>query len=786
MSSQTLDKITEFDGIVRTISDRYNASNPINNHLLQDLYNDAYRLINEFKSFVDVDYAKFSDQEKYLLLSLRSKTSEDLKQLLLLYRDSYFENLKAKSYLKDNLVNQDEVEKLNKTTYNTLIKVLQNLSSNLNELKSNANNASIVEKSNYRFSLMEDPWAVYVGQFNQILEQIRSLEKQNQKFPKSIDLFKKIKSSFQDTVLNVNQKINNLGAFVAELKSKISDETITKSDLNSVLHNFEIKDRQIPEVKEILEDIYSDIQTNESQQFIVNHDNGKLITKSFVLNEKIRKWLDLYIVPQLSDLFDKYRILNSAIEMDVKNFQKRLAHIDEMNKEASLNDIELKLDQIQNDFKNHRESLNKINEQMEDAFESEFVASNIFKDTAFLPLRIQKSVNKLVKDQSKLLQVINQRFGKGQEDLVSFFDSLQRTDTISKDEKLVYTLAKRSGSNSTESYDQIFRSADMYSDFYLVDRNVEYDRAEKAVNLWRQGFDSSIVLHGAPLSGKSTFANLLIQRFFSRNYIKLQLDSENAIAGRKFNTNTNLKLALEEISKARIDQPFCLFIDDLEVWHDDVSSLVQDARALLNFKNKYHSNVFVIVALNPISLHFLNVYLNFSDKFLSNIDLSKSMFYQFKNAIELRHAATQKTLVKKNGIEYSSTELNQLLRAIYNDSNSNIGDGLIKWAACTKEIKSDQIVFDLSDLKMTNIITAENEIIFEQFFKFKKLTDKELVLLFTKEQFEEIRPELNALIGKKVLERSKDGKIAINPLLTNDIYRFYCQRVSHKYQNLIQ
>jgi len=177
------------------------------------------------------------------------------------------------------------------------------------------------------------------------------------------------------------------------------------------------------------------------------------------------------------------------------------------------------------------------------------------------------------------------------------------------------------------------------------------------------------------------------------------------------------------------------------------------------------------------------VYLNFSEKFLSTINLSKCTSEQFKSIIQLRHSATQKTLVKENGIEFSESEFSSQIRNVYYSASGNVGDGLKKWAAGSKEINADQLTLIAKDLKLVDFVTDQNEILFEQFFKFRKLTDKELVLLFTKEQYEEVRPRMLSMINSKILIRDEGGRISINPVIVNDVYNMYCKRVDYKFNS---
>jgi hypothetical protein len=226
--------------------------------------------------------------------------------------------------------------------------------------------------------------------------------------------------------------------------------------------------------------------------------------------------------------------------------------------------------------------------------------------------------------------------------------------------------------------------------------------------------------------------------------------------------------------------PTCIFIDDIELWHNESSHLLQDARAVTDFMAKHNDMVYVIVCINPIALHFLNIYMDFSDQFLSEIDVSKVQFSHFRDIIQLRHTATHKTLVKSDGKEYGPDEFLSTLKQIHKNANGNVGEGLLRWVSGSKEISSDQVIFDYKDMQLDNFITQDNEMLIEQFLKYKKMGDKELISIFTKEQYQHIRVQLQSLLRHKVLVRDSEGYIHINEYIITDTYKFYQEIFSQK------
>jgi hypothetical protein len=486
------------------------------------------------------------------------------------------------------------------------------------------------------------------------------------------------------------------------------------------------------------------------------------------------------MVPTLAEIQDRLKMLKTKSDLSAKNMRNKISLLTEKNHDEYKSDLSITAEKLINEQAKFIEEITNKQKQVKELLKEEFRSSHIYSDKPFLSTDLQSSVSQIMRDQNKLVEVINERFGQRQEELKYFFSKFQKQERLTGAEKIAMTLSNRGGRHATESYDQVFLRQNIFSEFYIIEREDINERAKESIKLWRDGFSGSMIVTGSPMSGKTTFANHFMRHNFNSDYLNLVPNSENTFNGRKVTINENLGDALNEVLKSRISKPTCLLIDDFELWHDDKTNLLQDARDLVEFMNRCSQKVYVVLGIGPVALNFLNVYMDFSEHFLSVIDVSKTDLSYFNKIINLRHTATHKTLVKSDGSEYTSSEFLSLIKQVYKNSMGSIGDGLMRWASASKEINSDQVKFEYEDTKIDNFITRDNEVLIEQFFKYKNLTDKELISIFTSEQYDDIRYQLRSLLRNKILVRDDDGYIHINDLIISEAYRFYMDRFSQK------
>lgn len=776
------DELQSYQSDIEIVSNKHNQRGTLSDALADDIMVDVKSIVSSFLSLGNkaTQVTDKDSSDYYLSQAITEILADETKQLLILMRNTLLQSLRTEAFISDKVITQEQLQNFTSEAHATISKASSSISKVISDIISNSKDEVLRKKLLYQYSLIESPWEIYVEQYNVIKKQVLELRKQKIDFKEIWNSFDHIKGQIEQTLHHLDKQVSEVYSATDSFAEAFKDEKIDSSIVNSRIENLESNAIYKDELKTKLESIDNDIKSLKNYTLGVSYNKGELVNKQVNMSQVTSKWLELNIVPALAEMYDKLKILLSSTDIAARNTRNKMALLNEKNHDEFLSDINTSIDRLRTEQTKVLEQIEERKTDISNLLTDKFKASNLYVDKPFLTVGLQSSVNQLMREQTKLVDVINTRFGKRQEELFYFFNRLQQKEKLTNLEKIAYTLNNRSGKQATESYDQVFHSKDLFSEFYLIEQADQQDRAIKSIDLWRSGYNGSMIVTGSPLSGKSTFANHVALRHFRKSYLRISPDSEYSYNGRKSSTTSNLKEVLDDLTKSRITSPLCIFLDDFELWHDKDSSLIQDARHLIDFMSRHSSQVYLIITINPIALHFLNIYLDFSSHFLTHIDVSKCSLTHFRNIIQLRHSATQKTLVKDDGKPFGQDEFYNVIKSVYKSCQGNLGDGLLKWASGSKEISSDRVIFNYEDVKINNIINYENSIIFEQFFRFKKLSDPELIDIFTKELYEKIRPQINYLLRTKILVRDENSMIMINDLIINDIYRFYLDKFSNK------
>jgi len=768
---------------IETVAQNYQMGNSLSDGLIKDLFSDIKNLVDKY--LIVGNTADHHDQDKnqeiyFLSCRIRSEIAYELKDFLLLMRNICIGAIKAQAFKEDKAISDTEYERYVAESQEILTKAGRTVASYIDGVLSKLGDTEFIKKDLMYYKLVESPWSVYREQFDILLKQMTDLRRQIISYEDVKIAFNHIQIQIEGAVENLRQQTDAVKDAAHNLVSEYAKPQLEIKDIHEKIEHVETVSVIKENLKFKLEKIDTTIKNLKNYVFSVDFKEGNLVQKNINLSQLTSRWLELVLVPYMSDMHEDLKILKTTCDMSVKNMRNKLSLLSDINHDEFLSDLSINSEKMMEEQGKLFQKISEDMVQVRTLLDEEFRPSNIYSSKPFLSTGLQSSVNQIMRDQNRLVEVLNNRFGQSQEDLKYFFNRLQKQEQLTESEKIALSLNNKSGKFATESYDQVFLKQNIFSEFYIIERTEMHERARESIELWRKGYNGSMIVTGSPLSGKTTFANDIVLRNFGSNYIRLKPHSEQSFNGRKFQTDGNLVDALNEISKSRILQPTCIFIDDIELWHNENSHLLQDARGLTDFMTKNGDMIYVLLCINPIALHFLNIYMDFSDQFLSSIDVSKVKFSHFKNIIQLRHTATHKTLVKSDGKEYNPDEFLSIVKQVHKNSNGNVGEGLLRWVSGSKQISSDQVIFDYQDMRVDNFVTPENEMLIEQFLKYKKMSDTELISIFTKEQYQNVRVQLKSLLRNKVLVRDSEGYIYINEFIITDAYKFYKEIFSEK------
>ncbi len=782
LKSSLVDLKEHLDEIVQTHTQEHLSIVELENHL----YNDIEIIISKFKesSEIAIHNINNNENEEDFELSYKTTTSlaEKIKSFCILIRD---ELLEIQISRIKNIENPFDIEKWKiflKELKSVIKEVAQNIIDFLNDILNN-NSTKNLKQLQKHTQIVQNPIEVYWKQLDILLEQSQSLKEQEKELFNIQKIIAQVKKLLGDNLSKNTETLSLLTNNIQSVEEQLNvEEDLVKAVQDALKKNDDFfRLNQSETIDEpTLEDLFN--QLPKSKTYTVGHNGGYLSQKNIDFNNKIDSWLEILVLPLYNEISEQLSHLLSQGKFTLSNIKNKLSLISDSNIEESKSDIKKVLNDLLNNQNNALNNLKDKKEKIEEKM-SQFYVSEIFNNKDFLSLNIQSSMNQLLRRNQTIYTASQNRFKKIKEFFSSIWSKLTIRNQITNREKTANFIYERRWTKETEIYDQVFQKHLFLGDVFTISRLEEENRLKEAIALWQEGFHVAILVKGNPLSGKTTFANKISNQFFPKNTVKLEPNTVVRCFGRKFKTENNLKESLEQLSKNVSGAKPLIWIDDLELWHSPETDFLEHIRYLKDFISKKSKEMLFLVTINPVLLRKLDAFLQFSDEFLTRIDVSLCGFDEIKDAINIRHAATQKILVNKEEQELTSNRKDVILSEVFEDSNGNIGEALQNWTHHSRKIIDNKVIFDYKKLSFNFNINDKNGLLLEQFFIYKKLSDQALISSLGQENFEAYRPIIRNLINEKIIIRDyQTNLLSINPIVINEVlFQYHKMMSSHVY-----
>jgi len=204
-------------------------------------------------------------------------------------------------------------------------------------------------------------------------------------------------------------------------------------------------------------------------------------------------------------------------------------------------------------------------------------------------------------------------------------------------------------------------------------------------------------------------------------------------------------------------------IDDLELWLEDEYVSDEVTSDLINLIIEYGRKVFFAVSVGSWMYHRLSRVMDLNHGFQATIELSPFAKEVLKEAILLRHGASHKLLIGKDGQEVTNAALDKYVSQITIQTNSDIRHALQLWQNST-HYKDDHhvVIKDVMSYKFPNIITSYNGIILSTLLIYRKISEEELKSLIGPLYPERYSHEVSRLVGYGIIRKSYNGILSIN------------------------
>ena len=235
-------------------------------------------------------------------------------------------------------------------------------------------------------------------------------------------------------------------------------------------------------------------------------------------------------------------------------------------------------------------------------------------------------------------------------------------------------------------------------------------------------------------------------------------------------TTYDLGKALNLIKMHTRNKPYCLWVDNIEMWWDVNISASKNIRNLKSFMDRHCNQLFFIIATSDSYKAHISKAQEFDRVFQAEITMGNFPFNDLEKAISIRHGATHKTLINENGLPLSSQQFRKIVKKIHKEANSNIGEALFLWSNAIQNVQGNDVRCKFeANLIFPDILNASTATLLTSIVLQKRTNEYRLHKLFGPAYNQKYASLVKRLLGVGILTKKMDGWLEINELIVHEI-----------------
>jgi hypothetical protein len=772
-----------FNNTLKKVSDNDNFE-----HYLELIQHGATPLINNIKVIGSFCYKKLhqkgniplssADQTSYYLIDFDWIASA--KSMMTLWRNVYFESQKAWILYLENKTDQNNLLKLRSNSLQAIQEAYDAHSQRFQQETDRINSSSkAIKKQNDQWAIQQNPFPIYYQQLVQLEQQITDLSIQRNLLTGVSNDFIKIKTLILEAIqlketefeaIHTNSK--NAISFIKQEQEKLSRMNTHLDEIESQFSHlaaFDFLDRAL---KNVVEEIVG------TSHIVVSARQGMLQRKEVNFQKNTRQWLDYEILPRMYRVWELNEQMKNALKLSFINIRNRIVMLSNERREGreiNINDhaLDQPLVALLGKISEWQKEFQDLKEYIQQNLDQSFGVFPVFYPVdEFLPVPIELTIKKFRVHQSKW-------FVRGKNwlfDRLKAFQNLRtfvkQEEQLSTSEKIVRLIQSRKINLNENQYAGIFLTKGYIGESFLVGRKAELRHMEELIRQWELGFRGAVILSGKRFSGKTLFGDLVARRFFPKNTVRLQPNTQISIEGRQLNTSCDLEAALNFIKKYATRGSILVWIDDLELWSNAEYSLSRNVRKLNQFIDAQSKQMFFMVAMNNWTKHHYKNIHEIDKRFQTEINLDRMSKEEVQEAILIRHGATHRVLVNKEGTEESASFFRKNITKLYQSVEGNIGDTLLHWSLSIHKKEGEKIIFRLPESYfLPDLNDSDLNMVLSTLMMEKRTNEFRLNKLFGPAFKDKYASILKRLHSTGLLTRFADGTLEINETIVNDVGR---------------
>jgi len=701
----------------------------------------------------------------------------EVKSFLVLWRDVIFQYQKGLILEREGEISESGLEYLLDLSEERVQAASTYIKTYFDEISKRL--ASDQEHSTYlqNQSPIANPWPIFQEQINTIVSQGHLLIDQYDKVLKTKDDFNKISRGTLHTISSFKAEIKRIKKMAIETTAIVKDH-LTDDPQKIVKHVASVEEQLLAfnhhntytfNMEQIITDMVADVEVP------VALIESQLQSKEINFAGATKNWLESEIQPLMMEAHEILESITNSMKMALVNIKNRIVLIDKDVKEVSppidSDNLLEPITSLVTTLDGELEELESYEGQVSSRISTHLSITDLYKgDRPFLDGSQQYIIGQLNLDQTAWIQKIKQWVLDKAVILKGFMANVANEESLSDSEKIVRYVKSRDVNESNTHYSNIFSAQGYIGESFWVGRTKELARMSQLITNWREGFRGSVILSGKRFCGKTVFGELIIQRYFPHRSVSITPGSTLKINGRTIEVEEDISIALDFIKKNVADEPYLIWIDDLELWQGTTVTSSQNVRTLLRYIDDLSAQLFFMVSMSNGFKHHYNRMHKMDKVFQAEINLDFMSEQEILQAIMIRHGATHRILVDDEGNKVQPQALTKMVYKLNRQARHNIGHALNLWSYFTYKVNDQEVIYSPElNLELPNFINDENSILFRAILMSKRTNEYRLRKSLGKAFKSKYQAIVQRLINLGIFKRHVDGLLEINEGVVNEV-----------------
>ena len=722
---------------------------------------------------------KYSDDLLWLQVANYSWLPQ-MKSYILLWRDVLFQTQKALIRLWTAELSADAFEQFQQQSKAQLEQATKQISNYIQKqlITLKARNSNAIAAST-AWSLQDNPHSIYTKQIKQISEQCGQLQTISETLQSHFHTFQSVDNLIGDSLTNYQYIIEKRLQTAQDAINYIQENKQNKaSKIAFYAKNLEGK-IEYQNNQDIFKSVFESLLSafNEKLNLPVDTKNGIVLMKEIAFRRKIKQWVESEVSPLMYEIWELLEFITDTLKRSLRNIQNRttiIANDITNNNPTALEDIEMPLTNFLKRTTNWQKEIQRLDALIRQRLDKEFKLSTIYDHKKeFLPIPLQSTLTQSWFSETKLYQRLYNFYTLVNNKIQQFKKTVENETNLSTSEKIVRYVQTRQITNHNHHYTSIFLTKGYIGEAFWVERKSEMQHIQELIGQWKLGYRGSVLVHGQRFSGKTLFGEVVANRHFANNVIRLSPKTIVHCNGRKHQTTFDLGAALDFVKRYNYKSlRLMIWIDDLETWADADNLITENVRKLKKFIDNYSNQIFVMVSISNWAKAHLNSVYDIDRMFQANFNLDRMNIEEIQRAILIRHGATHRTLVDNNLEEVKRKQLIKMVQKVSRAGEGNIGEVLNLWALSIQLLDEEQVQFSFPQTyAMPDFINPDIGIVLSTIMMEKRTNEYRLRKQFGKAFEEKYKSIVQRLISVGLLVRYIDNYLEVNEIVVNEVGR---------------